>query len=496
MAVSKIRVHVDEPVGYISPNLHGLLVEHVGKGVYEGIWVGEDSPIAHIDGIRRDVVRALRRIRPGVIRWPGGCYADDYHWEDGVGPRSGRPERVNLWWGQEIEPNWFGTHEFVGFCRLVGAEPFIVGNIGTSGSPREIQRWLEYCNFQGRSTLSCCRAENGSPEPFRVRYWGIGNEAWGCGGAIEAEDYAFEFRRYSNYLRDLSGTPVYIVGAGPNGNDPEWTRRFFTKLGHYDQIHGFSAHYYLVDHDGEKAGYTAEGWYRLLAHVRGLEEMILQQRGIMDGFDPQRRVDLLVDEWGTWHLPGRECDPSCLQQQNTLRDALAAASALDVFNRHADIVKMANIAQAINVMQALIFTDGNNMVITPTYHVYEMYRDHIGGQSLRSMFEVEEIRYQQDQQVHLLPKLSGSASLKGKALTLSAVNPSVDEAIEAAIELEGAEFQKVACLTLTHEDIHAANSFDAPDTLKPCTMPVVWGGKTARHVFPPASATVLRALLA
>jgi len=497
MSNATIEILLPEIIGTINPNLYGHFAEHLGACIFEGIWVGEDSKIPNTGGIRNDVVAALKRIRPPVIRWPGGCFADDYHWQDGIGPRSQRPRRVNIHWGEVIETNHFGTHEFVRFCRMVGAEPYICGNVG-SGSPKEMRDWVEYCNFPGDSTLSQMRAENGSSEPFRVRYWGVGNENWGCGGHFSPEDYGTEYKRFATYLRDF-GTPLYLIACGPSGNDTAWTHRFFEKIrvDHpwHPPLHGFSAHYYCGT-AGTATQYTEDQWYQLLHQAAGMEALIVQQRALLDGFDPRRAIGLVVDEWGAWHPAGPGRNPSFLWQQNTLRDALVAALTLDIFNRHANKVVMGNIAQTINVLQSMILTDGPRMVVTPTCHVYEMYQAHQGAQSIRTIIETPGISFHVGSERRELFGLAGSASLKDNTLTLTLVNPHASDPVEATIQLRGDASCASACQTvLSHQDIHAHNTFDAPDTVRPVGSSIDLMGSVLTYVCPPASVTRLDLLL-
>jgi len=496
MSASKIAVCLQEPIGVINPNVYGHFAEHLGACIYEGVWVGEKSAIPNIGGIRRDIVEALKKIHPPVVRWPGGCFADDYHWEDGVGPRASRPRRINIHWGETIETNEFGTHEFIQFCRLIGAAPYICGNVG-SGAPSELRNWVEYCNFPGDSTLAAQRGANGSPEPLGVRYWGVGNENWGCGGNFTPEDYATEYKRFSTYLRDFGGLQLYLIACGPSGNNADWTRRFFTQLGGYRRIHAFAAHYYCGT-AGNATEYTETQWYELIHRSVHVEALIKQQRAIMDGFDPDRRIGLIIDEWGTWHPPTPGRHPRHLWQQNTMRDALVAAATLDIFNRHADKVVMGNIAQTINVLQAMILTDGPRMLTTPTYHVYDMYQSHQGGQGLRAFFEADEIIFKvgADQRPpSRLAGLCGSASLKGNVLTLSVVNPHAATPVEADISLRGAACKEATETVLAHPDIHAHNTHDAPHLVTPHTRPLSVSGSEWRHTFAPASVTVLRIVL-
>jgi alpha-N-arabinofuranosidase len=490
---AKITISLDEPIGTINPNLYGHFAEHLGNLVYDGIWVGEDSPIPNAGGIRLDVVNALKRVKPPVVRWPGGCFADDYHWQDGIGPRAGRPKRVNIWWGRVIEPNWFGTHEFIRFCRLIGAEPYLCGNVG-SGSPRELRDWVEYCNYDGPSTLAEQRAANGSPEPFGVRYWSVGNENWGCGGNFDPEDYAVEYKRFTTYMTVFGGTPLFYIGCGPHGQDVDWTRRFFAKLGRYKTIHGYSVHYYCGT-AGNATEYTENQWYELIARGLEMEQVLQQHRAVIDGYDPERRIGLVMDEWGTWHPPTEGHNPSFLWQQNTLRDALVAASTLDIFNRLADKVVMGNIAQTINVLQALILTQGDKMITTPTYHIYDMYQEHQGGSSVRARFEAPEVSFGEGDKAGRIFGLDGSASVKDGVLTLSVVNPHISEAVEAQIALRGGAAKAAQGRVLAAADIHAHNSFEAPEVVAPVAAAVCATGSGWTQVFPPASVTVLRIAL-
>jgi alpha-N-arabinofuranosidase len=488
--MSRITVSIDEPIATINPNIYGHFAEHLGSCIYEGIWVGEDSLIPNVGGIRTDVVEAMKKIRPSIIRWPGGCFADDYHWADGVGPRENRPRRVNIWWGEALEGNAFGTHEFVRFCRMVGATPYLCGNVG-SGSPRELRDWVEYCNFAGDSTLAQQRAADGSPEPLDIRYWSVGNENWGCGGSFCPEDYAAEYKRFVTFLHDFSGTPLFLIACGPAGNDAEWTRRFFTKLGQRRRIHGFAAHYYCGT-AGTATEYDDTQWYRLIRRSLEMEPLILQQRAIMDGFDPERKIGLICDEWGTWHPPTPGHNPRHLWQQNTLRDALVAAATLDIFNRHADKIIMGNIAQTINVLQAMILTDGPRMLTTPTYHVYDMYQSHQGGESVRTSFETDEITFTSDGIEQRLFGLNGSASLKDGILTLSVVNPHASQPTEATVRLRGGAATTASVTTLASEDLRAHNTFDQPNALVPQTRALRLDADNWSYTFPPASVTVMR----
>ena len=496
MSRATITVHLDEPPGpVIRPELYGQFAEHLGSCVYGGLWVGEDSPIDNHGGLRADAIEALRRLRVPVLRWPGGCFADDYHWEDGVGPRRERPRTVNLWWGQTVETNHFGTHEFINLCRYLGAEPYLAGNMG-SGSPAEMRNWLEYCNFSGDSTLARRRSANGSPQPFGVRYWGVGNENWNCGGAFCPEDYAAEYRRFATYLRDFGGTRPFLIGCGPDGNDLDWTRRFFGKLGTRGlaMINGYAAHYYCGTAGASATEFDTHQWYELLDKAAAVERLIEQQRSLMDEFDPQRRVGLVLDEWGAWHLPTPGRNPAYLWRQNTLRDALVAAITLDTFNRHADKLVMANIAQVANVLQAMILTEGERMVLTPTYHVFEMYGVHQGARSVRTTIDGPGVSYAIGDQRREMPGLSGSASLRDGVLSLSFVNVHATLPAEVMIDLRGGTTSgetRARVRVLTHEELTAHNTLDSPSTLEPTERVVDVTGEWV-YQSPPASVTVLQ----
>lgn len=470
MPDATIDILLNEPIAEIDPNIYGHFMEHLGRCVEGGCWVGEGSQIPHDAGVRSDVVRALKAVRAPVIRWPGGCFADDYHWRDGVGPREARPRTINMHWGDVVETNEFGTHEFLSFCRSVGAQPYFCGNVG-SGSPAELRNWVEYCNYPRDSTLARERAANGAAEPFNVRYWGVGNENWGCGGNFTPEDYGTEYRRFATYLRNWGATPLYLIACGPNTNDLDWTRRFFTKLkkdyGRGPAIHGYAAHYYCGT-AGTATEYTEAQWYELLWKAVQMEPLVVQQRALMDAFDPERKIGLIVDEWGTWHPPTPGHNPRFLWQQNTVRDALVAALTLDIFNRHADKVVMANIAQTINVLQALLLTDEHEMIKTPTYHVYDLYKEHQGGTAVRALFSSPGIDCHVGAQTHSLDQISGSASITGQTLTLTLVNTSATGEAEAVLTLHGgAKAGPVAAAGLSYEagSIRAHNTFEAPEAV-------------------------------
>ena len=486
---AKLTINPADPVAVINPNIYGHFAEHLGRCIYDGIWVGEDSSIPNTGGFRNDIIQVLQKMKAPVIRWPGGCFADDYHWQDGIGPRSKRPRRINIHWGEVIENNHVGTQEFAHFCRLVGAEPYFCGNVG-SGTVRELRDWVEYCNFPGDSTWGSQRVADGSPEPLGVTYWGVGNENWGCGGNFSPEDYGTEFRRYASFMRGFGGKQLYLIACGPSSNDVDWTNRFFHKLNkdywQFRNIHGYAAHYYCGT-AGSATEYTLDQWYQLIAQGLRMEPLVVQQRAAMDAYDPQRRIGLIVDEWGTWHPVEKGTNPRFLYQQNSLRDGLVAAATLDIFNRHADKVVMANIAQTINVLQAMVLTQGEDMLVTPTGYVYQMYAPHQGGQSLHTRLETDMVTFDRGGKPESIPCVAGSVSLKDDRLFLTLTNAhAVESAVLSLHLLGGATVQSASASILTGE-IHAYNTFEQPESLVPTAYPLEAHGSVFSIHLPPAS---------
>jgi alpha-L-arabinofuranosidase len=492
---ARITILADEPTGTIRPELFGHFIEHLGRCVDEGIWVGEESPIDNTGGFRTDVLDALRQLRIPVLRWPGGCYADDYHWEDGVGPRKDRPRRVNLWWGQNVETNAFGTHEFLRLCRYLGARPYLAGNVG-SGTPREMRDWMEYCNYAGDSTLARRRGRDGSPAPFDVPYWGVGNENWGCGGNFCPEDYAREYKRFATYLTGF-GTEPYLIACGPDGNKTDWTRRFLTKFfstpDHFNRrLNAIAAHYYCGTAGRSATEFGTNDWYELLYKATLIERLILDQRATIDEFDPQRKLGLVIDEWGTWHYPTPGSTP--LWQQSTIRDALCAAITLNAFVRQADKLVMCNIAQVANVLQSLVLTDGSRMLRTPTYHVFDLFKEHQGATALRTEVESDAVMFALGETRQQMPALAASASVSGGWLTLSVTNAQASLPLMADVCLPGETRGSAQIATLSAVDLTGHNSFDEPDNVFP-RLEDADIGQQWPATFPPASVTVVRVRL-
>ena len=379
-------VDVSKKKARIDKNIYGHFSEHLGRCIYEGIYVGENSPIANIEGIRLDVLKALQDMKLPVLRWPGGCFADEYHWKDGIGPKESRKKMINTHWGGVVEDNSFGTHEFLRLCELIGCEPYITGNVG-SGTVREMSEWVEYMTFDGLSPMAKLRESNHKAEPWKLKYFGIGNENWGCGGNMRPEYYSDLYRHFGTYVRNYGDNKIFKIACGPNSDDYNWTEVLMKNAAsHMDAL---TLHYYTLPNDtwddkGDATRFDEESYYKTLKKTLLMEELITKHSAIMDRYDAQKKIALFVDEWGTWYNVEEGTNPGFLFQQNTMRDALVAGINLNIFNKHADRVRMANIAQLVNVLQAVILTEGDKMLLTPTYHVFEMFAAHQDNELLDS----------------------------------------------------------------------------------------------------------------
>ncbi|WP_288804413.1 alpha-L-arabinofuranosidase C-terminal domain-containing protein [uncultured Novosphingobium sp.] len=439
--------------------------EHLGTGIYGGLWVGKNSKIPNTNGFRNDVVSALRELQVPVIRWPGGCFADEYHWREGIGAPAKRPVKVNTHWGGVTEPNAVGTHEFFELLRQVGAEAYIAGNVG-DGTPREMAEWVEYMTAPAGS-LADERARNGHKEPWKVAYFGVGNELWGCGGNMRPEFAADETRRYATFVKAPAGTKILKVASGANVDDYNWTETMMRVAG--GNVDGLSLHYYTLPEGGwppkaDPVNFDEHGWVDTLNEARRMDELITKHSAIMDKYDPEKKVFLAVDEWGSWYAQDPGTHPGFLRQQNTLRDALIASINLDIFAKHADRVRMTAIAQMVNVLQAMILTDGNKMVLTPTYWVFDMYKPWQDATVLP--IEIKSPWYSKDQ--FTMPAVSGSAvkAKDGKIhVGLSNLDPNQPNTV--TIKLDGATAGAVTGKILTAPAINSHNTFDAPGVVKP-----------------------------
>ena len=490
------------PGAVISPLLHGHFIEHLGGVVYDGVWVGEDSRIPNVGGIRKALVDALKPLHPPVIRWPGGCFADSYNWRDGVGPRAARPVRTNFWMDaeslgkqaggpQRFEPNWFGTAEFVRFCRLTGAEPYIAGNV-RSLPAKDFYEWIDFCNAPaGTTTLARLREQGGDRDPFNVRLWGVGNESWGCGGDMTPEEYSTAFRRYTAWTPGM-GVPLKFIASGPDGDNIGWTERFFTSLAAKNpdmvsRVWGWALHYYCGTAGKSPVDFTTDEWYELLARANRMESIIERHWGALAIHDSKRQVKLAIDEWGAWHSGGTEPHPAYIfAQQSSLRDALIAGMTLDTFQRHPEKIGLACVAQMINCLHGLFLAYEDKFTLTPNYHVFAMYAAHQGGVKVPVVIDTEVSR---QSNLPPLPELSGSASLKEKALTLTLVHTRHDAQTERTIRLRGASAKSVRATVLTHADLRAHNTFAAPRNVEPSTQALDVSGQQFTVRLAPASVT-------
>ena len=487
VVVSVHETAKDQPV--IPAEIYGQFSEHLGKCIYEGIWVGPGSSIPNVDGYRTDVLNALKALKVPVLRWPGGCFADEYHWMDGIGPRENRPKLVNNNWGGTVEDNSFGTHEFLNLCEMLGTEPYISGNVG-SGTVEELAKWVEYMTAEN-GTMAELRAKNGRREPWKVKYLGVGNENWGCGGDMTAQYYSDVYKRYALYARNYSGNSLFKVACGASGDDYEWTRTLMKNA--RSKMNGLSVHFYTVrdwNHKGLAMQFTPEEYYATLAYSYRIDEILRNHSDIMDTYDPQKKVALMLDEWGTWFDVEPGTNPGHLFQQNTMRDAMVAAVNLNVFNRHTDRLKMANIAQIVNVLQSMILTDGPRMVLTPTYHVFRMFNVHQDATFVPSEASCGTI-VSCDGDV--MPSFSQSVSRDSAGLIhISMANPYLDKAVSVEVNFDELKPRSVSGEILKASAINACNEFGKAPQVQPARFKGARvSGKKLTLTLPAASVVVL-----
>ncbi|MBO1330696.1 alpha-N-arabinofuranosidase [Streptomyces sp. VRA16 Mangrove soil] len=470
-------INLDIPGPTISRHLYGHFAEHLGRCIYGGFWVGEDSSVPNEGGIRLDVVEALRALDIPNLRWPGGCFADEYHWRDGIGPREDRPRMVNTHWGNVEEDNSFGTHEFMALCELLGTEPYISGNVG-SGTVREMSEWVEYLTRDGDSPMVRLRKANGRDEPWRVKYWGIGNETWGCGGNMRAEYSADLARQYATYCRDHGDNKLYRIASGASDADYEWTQTLMQQISCFgcdatpkNFFQGISVHHYTLAGPWEAKGsaldFDRDDYYRTMVAAQRTDEILTGHARVMDVYDPGRTVGLVLDEWGTWWDVEPGTNPGFLFQQNTLRDALVASLHFDIFHKHAARLHMANIAQTVNVLQAMILTDPDTeaLVLTPTYHVFEMNKGHQDATSLAVHLRGENTERSVDGTE--LATVSASASVKDGSFLVSVTNLDADEAAELVIDLRGGTIGEPQARLLTAGRLQDHNTPQAQAAVAP-----------------------------
>ncbi len=534
---AQVDAHIEllpvEPIGTISPEIYSHFIEHLGGVIYDGVWVGPNSKIPNTNGIRTAFIETMRAVKAPVLRWPGGCFADSYDWRDGIGPSDKRPAR-SAFWGQQ-DSNQYGLHEFMHTCRAIGCKPYLAANLRTLPA-RDFYQEIEYCNAPAglvpsnsaappsRNALAAQRAANGDPEPFNVDLWGVGNESWGCGGNLTPEEYAMEFRRYTAWTPGY-GTPVRMVAVGPNGDDVDWTTRLFQALhANPEQRHlwGLSVHYYTSGSPtkfaaGDALKFNADEHYDVLTRASIMEKVVTDHWKAIGNQPGRPQVKLVVDEWGAWYGKGTELAPQYnLSQQSTMRDALLTGITLDIFQRHADKVAVANVAQSINCIHSLMLAEGDKFTVTPTFHVFQMYLPHRGGQAIRANFTAPDIAnplakaptpaggnsYTGSLEAkRTLAGLSGSASIaaggNGKLLTLTVVNPNLERPLTTEIALQGGSIASATGTVLAEADVHAHNDFAHPNAVHPHPATVVApSGGRLTHTFPPASVTTLQLTLA
>ena len=441
----------------INKDIYGHFAEHLGRCIYEGIWVGEESTIPNHKGIRLDVVAALKELDIPVLRWPGGCFADEYHWKDGIGPRESRKKIVNTHWGGVIENNHFGTHEFFDLIELLGCEAYVNGNVG-SGTVGEMQEWVEYITHEGESPMASERRKNGRDKPWKLKYFGVGNESWGCGGNMRPEHYADEYRRYQTFVKNYNPEkPIYKIACGPNIDDYHWTEVLMKNAKNF--MDGLTLHHYALadvwENKRPATGFDQSEWFSLIKSAQKMDDFITKHTTIMDKFDPEKKVDLIVDEWGSWLAVEPGTNPGFLYQQNTIRDAMVAAITLHIFHKHGSRVSMANIAQTINVLQAMILTEGGKMIKTPTFHVFEMFKHHQDGMLLDCFEE------------NLAEHITSSVTKKAGIITISICNYGLMDSENITYTFSDSKLQQhhVTAHALIGDEMDAHNTFEKPDAV-------------------------------
>jgi alpha-N-arabinofuranosidase len=485
-----VTVRTDQPGAVINPNVYGQFAEHLGAGIYGGIWVGEKSDIPNTNGYRNDVVAALKALKVPVVRWPGGCFADEYHWRDGIGPRADRPVKVNTHWGGVPETNEFGTHEFMAFAELIGTKVYISGNVG-SGSPQEMADWMEYMTSNTVSTLANLRRKNGRDQPWDVHYFGIGNETWGCGGNMRPEYYADLFRQYATYIKAPRGKRPVIVASGGHTESTKWAEVLTTQV--EQDLDAISHHYYTLptgkwDKKGNSLGFTEAEWITTLQRTLRIDGFIVDNVKVLDKNDPQGKTAFFVDEWGTWYDPEPGREPGFLYQQNSLRDAVVAALNFHVFHKHAKRVQMANIAQMVNVLQAMILTEGPRMALTPTYHAFQMYTPFQGATVLPA--EVRAPAYTLGEVTVPSVTVTAARDTQGK-LQLGLVNLDAKQEATVTVDLHGMQAKGAAGRVLTAKAMDAHNTFESPSAVAPAPIKARRSGGKLLLTLPAKSVTVV-----
>lgn len=459
-----ITIHGDQGSHIIPKEIYGQFSEHLGSCIYSGLWVGEKSDIPNIKGYRADVFRALKELHIPVLRWPGGCFADEYHWMDGIGPREKRPKMLNDNWGGTLEDNSFGTNEFLNLCEMLGCEPYVSGNVG-SGTVEELAKWIEYMTSDGDSPMANLRRSNGREKPWKVKYIGIGNESWGCGGNMRPEYYSDLYRRYSKFCWDYSGNKLFKIASGASDYDYNWTDVLMNNVG--ERMNGLSLHYYTIrdwNHKGKAADFSDNDYYATLGKCRDIETVIKKHCKVMDKYDKEKHISLILDEWGAWWDEEPGTVAGHLFQQNTMRDAMVASLTFDIFHKYTDRLKMANIAQIANVLQAMVLTKGKSMILTPTYYVFKMYRVHQDATFLPLDLTCDSTKADN----YTIPLVSATASKDSKGVIhISLSNIDLKNTKEVRINLFGIHAKKISGEILTSKNISDHNTFENPNAITP-----------------------------
>tara|TARA_R110002051_G_scaffold314934_1_gene392575 strand:- start:11637 stop:13193 length:1557 start_codon:yes stop_codon:yes gene_type:complete len=463
---TRIKIETKEDAPIISKHIYGHFAEHLGRCIYGGLYVGEDSAIPNTNGVRNDIIDALIDLKIPNLRWPGGCFADTYHWKDGVGPKENRPEMVNRWWGGVIEDNSFGTHDFLNLCEVLDAEPYLAANVGSS-TVQEFTEYVEYVLHKGGSPMADYRQQNGREKPWDVKIWGVGNEMWGCGGNMTPEYYANIYRQYATFMTDWNNSDgIYRVASGASEDDYHWTEVLMRDIPK-SLIEGVALHSYSVidwDDKGPSVDFTEDHYFKTMKKALRMDELITKHVAIMDKYDPEKKIDLIVDEWGGWYNVEEGTNPGFLYQQNTMRDAMIAGTTLNIFNNHSDRVKMANLAQTVNVLQAVILTDEEKMLLTPTYHVMKMYNVHHDSKLLPVSFDSPMYTYGDDELAAL--SVSASQDQKGKVhISLTNIDPSND--LQVNIPISDLDVKKFTAQILASKNLQDHNEFDEPNKITP-----------------------------
>lgn len=464
--VSTIKLKKDTDTTIISKHIYGHFAEHLGRSIYDGLYVGPNSDIPNTDGVRNDIIKALRDIDIPNLRWPGGCFADTYHWKDGIGPKKDRPSIVNQWWGGVTEDNSFGTHDFLNLCEKLGAEPYLAANIG-SGTVEEFTDWIQYVNHSKGSPMADLRKENGREDPWNVKFWGVGNEMWGCGGNMTPEFYANLYRQYATFMTSWSNeNGLYRIASGANVDDYHWTEVLMRDIPKH-LIEGVALHSYSFvewNDKGSATKFNESQYFSTMQTALRMEELVTKHVAIMDKYDPEKQIDLIVDEWGGWYDVEEGTNPGFLYQQNTMRDAMIAGTTLNIFNNHSDRVKMANLAQTVNVLQAVALTDGPNMLLTPTYYVLKMYKVHQDATLIP--VEMNGVEYTFNNESLPAISVSASRSKKGK-VNISLVNIDSKKANKVELDLTNLDLEDFTAEILTSENLQDHNTFDNSELIKP-----------------------------